>query len=174
VGEIARALRAALQRSDIVITSGGTSVGEKDLVKRAASAVGDLLFEGVDVNVIKRGAVAVSGGKPILILPGQCVAAVACYHEHGLHAISRMVGRELRVFEKAALGVDLVNEHKMHSLYLFRVESGRAYPLKWGPGRCLELLWADAMGVIRRGTRLRAGDVVEIQRLTKTLDPRPF
>ncbi|MEM4970935.1 MAG: molybdopterin molybdotransferase MoeA [Sulfolobales archaeon] len=171
VNEISRILRHALSKTDIVITLGGTSVGEKDLVKKAVSQVGELLFEGVDVNVIKRGSVAISDGKPIIILPGQCVSSVACYHEHGLHVISRMVGNELRVFEKAVLGSEIDARHKMHSLYLFKLEGGKAYPLRWGPGQCLELLRADAMGVIRRDQRYRVGDEITLQRLIKIAQP---
>lgn len=165
VAEILAMVEEALSKSDLVITVGGTSVGEKDLVKPAVARIGDLLFEGVAVNVIKRCSVAVSGGKPIAILPGQCVAAAACFHEHVLHVISRMVGGELRVHEEAALGEDLLVDHRMDSLYLFKVRSGIAIPQRWGPGMCSELTKSNAMAVLAKERLYHKGERILVQRL---------
>ncbi len=163
--EIVRAIEDSISRADLIITSGGTSVGEKDLVKKAVTRIGKLLFEGVTVNVIKRCSIAVVGDKPIALLPGSCVAAVACFHEHLLHVISRMVKGELRIYEEAVLGQEIRVDHSMDSLYLFISFAGVAYPLRWGPGRCYDLVKANAMGVLKRGMLYRRGEKIYLQRL---------
>jgi molybdopterin molybdotransferase len=163
--EIVRAIEDSISKADLVVTSGGTSVGEKDLVKKAVARIGELLFEGVTVNVIKRCSIAVVGGKPIALLPGSCVASVACFHEHLLHVISRMVEGELRIYEEAVLGQEIRVDHNMDSLYLFTSFSGVAYPLRWGPGRCYDLTKANAMGILKRGMLYRKGEKIYLQRL---------
>ncbi len=163
--EIVRAIEDSISKADLVVTSGGTSIGEKDLVKKAVVRIGELLFEGVAVNVIKRCSVAVAGGKPIVLLPGSCVAAAACFHEHLLHVVSRMVGGELRRYEEAVLGQEIRVDHSMDSLYLFISLSGVAYPLRWGPGRCYDLVKANAMGILKRGMLYRKGEKIYLQRL---------
>jgi len=102
----------------MVLAIGGSSVGEKDLTKGALAKCGNLLFEGINVNVIKRGSVGIVKGKPVVILPGRIVAAVCTFHEHGLHILERMLGVELRRSDDLPLGSDLEVRHKMDSLYL--------------------------------------------------------
>jgi len=52
----------------------------------------------IAVNVIKRGGVGVIGDIPVINLPGQVVSAITVFHEHGLHILSRMIGKEVRKF----------------------------------------------------------------------------
>ena len=163
--EVARALRRAVRRSDLVVTTGGSSVGARDVTQPALADVGRLLFEGVTVNVLKRGAVGLVEGTPVVVLPGQIVSAVTAFHEHGLHVLSRMVGRELRAFEEATLEEDLAVRHRMDTTYLFRLSRGRATPLPWGVARITALLRADAFGLLSHGREYRAGDTIRIQRL---------
>ncbi len=163
---VARTLLRASRRSDLVVTTGGSSMGERDITKAAVNEVGRIWFEGVTANVLKRGAVGDVAGTPVLILPGQLVSAVAAYHEHGLHLLGRMVGRELRVVERVTLGADLEVHHRMDSLYLFRLSDGIATPLPWGVARMTALLQADAFGILRRGRHYRPGDRIEVQRLS--------
>ncbi len=162
---VARALGAAQKRSDLLITIGGSSVGQRDVVKPAIQSVGRLLFEGVTTNVLKRGAVGFIGRTPIVVLPGQVVSAAVVFHEHALHVLSRMVGRELRAAEELVLGCDLVVDHRMDSTYLFTLTDGRATPLPWGVARLTALLRADGFGVLSHGRRYRSGERVRLQRL---------
>lgn len=162
---VAAALREAARHNDLVVTIGGSSVGAKDVTKAAVVEVGRLLFEGVTTNVLKRGAVGLVHGTPVVVLPGQVVAAVTVLHEHGLHLLSRMVGRELRDYEEATLDERMVVRHRMDSVYLFRLYGGKASPLPWGVARTTALLRADAFGILSRGRDYRPGDTVRVQRL---------
>ncbi len=164
--QVARELLCSARRSDLVITIGGSSVGAEDVTKRALSdAGGRMLFEGVTTNVLKRGAVGLVEGTPLIVLPGQVVSAVTVFHEHVLHVLSRMVGRELRAFEDARLGEEVSVRHRMDTTYLFRLREGKALPLPWGVARITALLRADAFGTLARGREYHAGDRIRLQRL---------
>ncbi|QKQ99653.1 molybdopterin molybdotransferase MoeA [Metallosphaera tengchongensis] len=149
---------------DYVISIGGSSVGEKDFVKRATSEMGHLIFEGVSTNVIKRGGLGEIFGKPVLILPGQIISAITVFHEHGLHVLSRMTGVELREYVRAKLGFRIDVDHKMDSVYLVKLDGGDAYPLRWGVGLYSELGKASGFTILKRGLTYKQGDEVIVQR----------
>lgn len=149
---------------DFIISIGGSSVGEKDFVKRAISDMGKLLFEGVSTNVIKRGGLGIILGKPVLVLPGQIVSAITSFHEHGLHLLSRMVGVELREFVRVHLGLSLQVDHKMDTTYLVRIEGDRAVPLRWGVGLYSELSKASGFTILKRGRSYVEGEEIIVQR----------
>ncbi|MBP1358293.1 MAG: molybdopterin molybdotransferase MoeA [Sulfolobus sp.] len=152
------------QKCDIIFFIGGSSVGEKDYVKKLVNEIGNLLFEGVSVNIIKRGGVGLINNRPIISLPGQVVSAITVFHEHGLHVISRLLGVEIRKYIKSNLGTELVVEHKMDSTYLFKIEGNKAYPLRWGTGLYSELIKADGFGYLKRGKVYKIGDEIEVQK----------
>ncbi|BBD71725.1 molybdopterin molybdenumtransferase MoeA [Sulfodiicoccus acidiphilus] len=165
VGEIGEAVSRSVRSLDLLITVGGSSVGERDLVKAAVSSVGEVLFEGVTVNVIKRGGLGEVGGRPVLMLPGQAVAAFATLAEHGYRLLSRMLGARLQRTETVELGTDVTVNHKMDTLYVFAVDDGVATPLRWGVGLYSVLAQADAYAVLRRGETYRRGERIVVRRL---------
>jgi molybdenum cofactor synthesis domain-containing protein len=76
------ALRNALDMSDIVITSGGVSVGPKDVLPKIISRLGEpgLIVHGVAIKPGKPVAVAIVGEKPIFSLPGHPTSALLTFH----------------------------------------------------------------------------------------------
>lgn len=164
---ISVALRDAAASADMVVTIGGTSMGKLDFTKKAVAAEGELLFEGVSVNTLKRAGVGMVSGKPVVMLPGQVVSAAVSFHEHGLHVASRLVGRELRKYEEAKLAEDLEVTHNMDSVYLFDVKDGEARPLPWGVGLHKTLLKANAFGVVKRHALYAKGSALRVQKLVK-------
>lgn len=168
LGAVRRLVAQEARRADLVITIGGSSIGASDVTKAAVAEVGEVLFEGVRANVLKRGAVARVDRTPVLILPGQVVSAVTCLHEHGLHLVGRLVGRDPRRFETVPLAEELTTNHRMDATYLFRVVAGVAHPLPWGVARTDALLRANAFGVLAHGSAWSAGDLVTVQRLLTT------
>jgi len=101
----------------------------------------------------------------VVVLPGQLIAAITVFHEHGLHVLSRMVGRELRRFEEVRLGIDLRVDHRMDSLFLFAISEGVATPLPWGVARITTLLGAQAFAVLDHDRQYRSGQRLRVQRL---------
>lgn len=94
VDEISERLRVGLERADAMITSGGTSVGGSDLVPDAVNKVAKpgVIVHGVAMRPAMPTALAVAKGKPILILPGNPVAAMIGFEVFARPLISRMLG----------------------------------------------------------------------------------
>ena len=72
---LAAALRAAAESHDLILTSGGVSVGEEDHVKGAVAAAGSLAFWRLAIKPGRPVAVGVVAGTPFVGLPGNPVAA---------------------------------------------------------------------------------------------------
>ena len=73
------ALRAAVQRDltkDVVVTTGGSSVGERDLLPEVVADLGEILFHGVALKPGHPVAVGVVEETPIVMLPGYPVACI--------------------------------------------------------------------------------------------------
>lgn len=73
------ALRGASD-ADLVVTLGGTSVGERDRVPTAVDAVGDLLVHGVGFRPGHPVGVGLAAGTPVLTLPGYPVGCLVAAH----------------------------------------------------------------------------------------------
>ena len=161
---ILNSIELATSTCDLVFVVGGSSVGEKDYVKRAISKLGTLLFEGVSVNVVKRCGVGQVNGKPVVSLPGQVVSSVTSFHEFGLHVLEALSGVRLRRSVTVELEREVEVRHNMDSVYLFRIEEGRAVPLRWGVGLYRELSRADGYAVLKKGITYRKGERVEVRK----------
>jgi len=94
VDEISERLRIGLEKADVMITSGGTSVGGADFVPDAVNRVANpgVIVHGIAMRPAMPTALAVSNGKPILILPGNPVAAIIGFEVFARPLICRMLG----------------------------------------------------------------------------------
>lgn len=90
------ALRAVLARAregfDLILTSGGVSVGDYDLVKQMLSEQGAMEFWRVRMRPGKPLAFGTLGETPLLGLPGNPVSAAVTFELFGRPAIRRMLG----------------------------------------------------------------------------------
>ncbi|MCL4344657.1 MAG: molybdopterin molybdotransferase MoeA [Nitrososphaerota archaeon] len=161
--EISSVIKEFSRKCDMVITTGGSSVGKKDLTKDAINDAGEMVFEGVQTNIIKRGGVGLVNGVPVLSLPGRVVSAVTVFHAHGLHIISRLIGSELRKYGEVGLAEDMRVKHSMNSTFLFRIEGESAVPLKWGSGLYGQMVNADAFARLERNREYRKGEKIRVQ-----------
>lgn len=80
--------------SDMVITTGGTSVGGSDLVPEAVSKLGKpgVLVHGVAMRPAMPTALAAVEGKPVLVLSGNPVAAMFGFEVFAKPLLSRLQG----------------------------------------------------------------------------------
>jgi len=94
VDEILRKLRSGLEKADVVLTSGGTSVGVADLVPEAVNGLGKpgVIVHGVALRPAMPTALAVVGGKPVIILSGNPVAAMVGFEIFARPLLYRMLG----------------------------------------------------------------------------------
>jgi len=89
------ALAEQLVRADLVVTSGGVSEGEKDIVKQTLSALGTVQFDKVAMQPGKPQGFGTlfEEQTPIITLPGNPVSAYVSFDVFVLPAIRRMMGR---------------------------------------------------------------------------------
>jgi putative molybdopterin biosynthesis protein len=91
--EITARLDEALQ-CDIVLLSGGTSKGAGDLAYRAVSKLTDpgIVVHGVALKPGKPLCLAVTNGKPVVVLPGFPTSAIFTFHEFVAPVIRAFAG----------------------------------------------------------------------------------
>ncbi|MFH1097633.1 MAG: gephyrin-like molybdotransferase Glp [Candidatus Desantisbacteria bacterium] len=64
------AIKTSVDRNDMVLICGGSSVGTRDLVVDVISSMGEILIHGVAMRPGKPTIIAQIGGKPVIGLPG--------------------------------------------------------------------------------------------------------
>jgi molybdopterin molybdotransferase len=89
------ALSDQLVRADIVVTSGGVSQGDFDVVKEALRPLGSVWFGGVAMQPGKPQGFGVVGedGTPIFTLPGNPVSSYISFETFVLPAIRKLMGK---------------------------------------------------------------------------------
>ena len=91
LGELTRVIRMALKDNDIVVTTGGVSVGKYDLTKLAFGRIGaKVLFEKVALKPGKPAVFAIRNRKVLFGLPGNPVSAAVTFHLFVRRAIMLM------------------------------------------------------------------------------------
>jgi len=177
------ALTTALTRAlehDVVLLSGGTSKGAGDLSYRVASRLGDpgIVAHGVALKPGKPICLAVSHGKPVVILPGFPTSAIFTFHEFVAPVIRAFAGLppERRETVTATLPMR-VNSERGRTEYLLvgLVENDgnlSAYPMGKGSGSVTTFSGADGFITIDQHTEIvDSGAEVEVQLLSSGLEP---
>ncbi|MCQ8903774.1 MAG: molybdopterin molybdotransferase MoeA [Methanothrix sp.] len=87
------AIKHAIKRclgSDLILISGGTSVGERDYAPGVLEDMGELMVHGVRLSPGRPTALGSVSGKPVMCLPGYPVAALASLYLLVRPAIKRL------------------------------------------------------------------------------------
>lgn len=92
IDSISKRVSDGLAISDAVIVTGGTSVGERDLVPEAISRIGEVVVHGLAIRPGKPTGFATASGKPIFMLSGFPVAALIGFQELVVTALGHMLG----------------------------------------------------------------------------------
>ncbi|MGI8911146.1 MAG: molybdopterin molybdotransferase MoeA [Rubrobacteraceae bacterium] len=164
------ALREALETADVVVTSGGVSVGEKDLVKSTLLELGvEQVFWGVKFKP----------GKPLFFgkrddvrffgLPGNPVSAMVCFELFVRPALMRMMGRQdkRRPHIDVYFDGDVENRFgRMHAMRVTLEKTDRGWKAEsvgaQGSGLVSSLTKADALALIGPESEgVKAGNPVE-------------
>jgi len=105
--EIGAKIREGLEQADLVITTGGTSVGYPDLVPMAINQIGTpgVIVHGIAMQPGMPTALAILQGKPVFVLSGNPVAAIIGFEVFARPLILKLLGveREPRPTLKARL-----------------------------------------------------------------------
>jgi len=84
--------RALAERADLIVTSGGVSIGDFDLVKQVLAAEGEMRFWSLNMKPGRPLAFGVVGGVPLVGLPGNPVAAMIATELFVRPAVLKMQG----------------------------------------------------------------------------------
>lgn len=94
--EITRRIAEGVKQADVVITTGGTSVGHADLVPIAVNKLGKpgVIIHGIAMRPAMPTALAIVQGKPVFILSGYPVAAMVGFEVFGRPTVLKLLGIE--------------------------------------------------------------------------------
>jgi molybdopterin molybdotransferase len=158
-------LKRGIQR-DVLIVSGGVSVGEHDLVQATLRSL------GARIDVWR---VAIKPGKPFLFgkvggcavfgLPGNPVSAFVTFLQFVRPAILKMMGANDLDLPKTPvrLAVDLANEGDRTHYMRGRIDSGTFVPIGRQESHALfGLSQSNALVRVAVGESLKAGAIVEV------------
>jgi molybdenum cofactor synthesis domain-containing protein len=142
------ALTAALdacRRADVIVFSGGSSVGERDLIVDAVRARGEMIFHGIAVKPGKPTAFATVHGVPFFGMPGNptsCLSNAYILLVPFLRAVARLPLYAPRTVP-ARLGRRINSPAGRHQFYTVRLSGGAAFPAFKGSGDITSLSQAD-------------------------------
>jgi len=131
--------------TDLIVFSGGSSVGERDLIVDAIAARGEMIFHGIAVRPGKPTAFAMVRGTPFFGMPGNptsCLSNAYILLVPFLRAIARLPAHTPTTV-CAPLGRRIVSAAGRHQFYTIRLRDGVAYPAFKGSGDITSLSQAD-------------------------------
>ena len=102
-GRLLEVARGALEECDILLISGGSSAGVRDVTLEVLESLGEpgLLAHGIYLKPGKPTLVAVCGGKPALGLPGNPASALAVFRELVAPVLAALKGEAPRPWDLA-------------------------------------------------------------------------
>ncbi|MEM2994503.1 MAG: molybdopterin-binding protein [Candidatus Bathyarchaeia archaeon] len=173
------ALKHALEVADIVITSGGVSVGPKDIIPQTLNSLGKpgVILCGIAIKPGKPTTVALIDEKPVFSLPGHPTSALLVFYLLVRPIIQRMAGiKKLGVLKARAFASVRMFPAKGRRTFIMvklkRDALGRlvAEPVPFGlSGAITTLTSADGFVEIAENQQfIEAGDEVQV-RLFKPL-----
>jgi molybdopterin molybdotransferase len=135
----------ACATADLIVFSGGSSVGERDLVVDAIAARGEMIFHGIAVRPGKPTAFALVSGTPFFGMPGNptsCLSNAYILLVPFLRAMARLPAHAPHTV-RVPLGRRIVSAANRHQFYTVRLRDGVAYPAFKGSGDITSLSQAD-------------------------------
>lgn len=170
VNEIAKYIKLALSHSDMIITTGGVSVGDYDLVRVALDLLGaKTLFWKINIKPGSAVVAATLDNKLILGLSGNPASAILTLHLLGIPYINKLLGKESVELKKIKVCMkEAFNKKSQTTRYLrgkLIIEEGIAnfeQIENTGNGAISSLKNCDLIGEIKAGTlSLNKGDIID-------------
>ena len=168
-------LEGALRQADLVVASGGSSVGERDLLPRLFPRLGRLLFHGIRGRPGKPTLAARVGEKLVLGMPGHPTSCLSNGFWLLLPLLRRLAHLPGDGTEKVA--ARLGEAHRAPSegfatVLPVRLQGGWAYPTSRGSASITSLTEADGFVILGpRRARHPKGARVTVHRLPAPLAP---
>jgi molybdenum cofactor synthesis domain-containing protein len=164
--ELVKAVRAAAEAADVVVFSGGSSVGERDLILDALQEIGEVVFHGIAVKPGKPTVFGRVGGTPVFGMPGYPTSCLSNAYMLLVPMLRRMA--RLPEYRPRTISVPLVRRivstTGRHQFYTVRIVDGSALPAFKASGDITSMSMADGYIEIPAQTDIvEAGQVVEVK-----------
>jgi molybdopterin molybdotransferase len=177
-GMITERLERAVSTCDALVTSGGVSVGDYDMVKAVLDRMGELSWWQVAIKPAKPLAFGLVGGRPVFGLPGNPVSSHVSFELFARPALLQMMGHQRRFRPVAeAVAEDAMGRRPDGKLHFDRVrvrrEDGRLVAGRTGvqaSNVLSAMAAANALAMLPDGTGVAAGERVEVMLLDAPAD----
>ncbi len=162
------AILRATQQADLVITSGGVSVGEEDYVRIALEQLGELNMWRLNIKPGKPLALGLVNGTSFIGLPGNPVSVFATFCMFVSPFIKKMQGRQVTSVQQipVAAAFDWPKPDKRREFARARLitaaDGSVAVDIynNQSSGVLMSTSWADGLIVIPENTAIKQGDSV--------------
>ncbi len=164
-------LRRAAGECDAIVTSGGVSMGDYDVVKAVLGRIADMTWMQIAIKPAKPFAFGAIDGTPIFGLPGNPVSSIVSFEMLARPALRRMMGhRKLARPSYVALADDDLSRRPDGKVHLMRVlasfaDDGRCHVRSaraQGSHQLAATALANAIAIVPDGDGLSAGSEVAV------------
>jgi len=168
--EIETAITTGVQTCDVIVTSGGVSMGDFDYVKAVLDRVGDMRWMQVAIKPAKPLAFGTVGDVPVFGLPGNPVSSMVSFELFARPGLRSMMGHpdpvRPTVEATAAEALPRRADGKTHFMRVLATPTDRGLEVRSAGGQGSHMLWAmakaNALAVVPDGDGVRAGGSVEV------------
>jgi len=173
--QLEAAMRRALETSDMLVLSGGTSKGAGDVSHRIIARLGKpgIIAHGVALKPGKPLCLAVCDSKPVVILPGFPTSAMFTFHDMIVPVLRRMAGLPPRSDAKVRvkIPVRIASELGRTEFVMVSLVEGAggliAYPSGKGSGAITSFAQADGfLKIDALADQMAAGSEAEVTLFT--------
>jgi molybdopterin molybdotransferase len=162
-------LEAAIDRclnEDVMVFSGGSSVGERDLILDVIGRRGEIVFHGIAVKPGKPTVFGTISGRPVFGMPGYPTSCLSNAYMLLVPALRRMAHLPPHQFRTLTMPVAqrIVSTTGRHQFYTVRIIDGVAHPAFKASGDITSMSQADGYIEIPAHTDiLEKGEMVEVK-----------
>jgi len=151
---------------DVLVFSGGSSVGERDLILDVIKRKGEIVFHGIAVKPGKPTVFGTINGKPMFGMPGyptSCLSNAYMLLVPALRSMARLGPRHTATVS-LPLGQRIVSTTGRHQFYTVKVVDGQAMPAFKASGDITSMSQADGYIEIPAQTDIvEKGEVVDVK-----------
>ena len=144
IDDLSRALDACL-KEDLLVFSGGSSVGERDLILDLLASRGEVIFHGIAVKPGKPTAFGTVAGKPFFGMPGyptSCLSNAYILLAPTLRRVARLAPQAVRSVT-LPLSERVASAPGRHQFYTVKIRGGTAEPAFKASGDITSMSQAD-------------------------------
>jgi molybdopterin molybdotransferase len=157
---------SATRDDDVLVFSGGSSVGERDLILDVLGRLGEIIFHGIALKPGKPTAFGRIGGRPVFGMPGyptSCLSNAYMLLAPMLRRMARLTEYQPHIL-RLPLARRVVSTTGRHQFFTVRVSDGMAMPAFKASGDITSMSQAD--GYIEIPAQIdivEAGEMVDVK-----------